>query len=269
MIRKLTQTDHDQVMALITPEASFNLFTLGNIENHGYDSEDVEIFGDFDPDTNLLRGVLYRYTIYFGVYGLPSYDAAGFAKLLDNYDNVFGLSGKKDVMEIIAPHVPQLPDFREMFFAECTLASLKPQADSPHPVQKATPQDAPDIVTLEYSIEEFGREETQEIATTRKADNLARGISRTHMIRIDNQVVSASSTAAENSQSAMLVGVCTATGHRNQGYVSAILSKQLPELFESKQTVCLFYDNPRAGDIYKRLGFYDIGKYVTLKPAQN
>jgi predicted GNAT family acetyltransferase len=28
--------------------------------------------------------------------------------------------------------------------------------------------------------------------------------------------------------------------------------------------LCLFYDNPKAGNIYKRLGFKDVDKWVML-----
>lgn len=39
MIRKLTVSDNEEVMALLKPEATQNLFIIGDIENFGYESD--------------------------------------------------------------------------------------------------------------------------------------------------------------------------------------------------------------------------------------
>ncbi|MGP4075489.1 GNAT family N-acetyltransferase [Halobacillus sp. K22] len=62
--------------------------------------------------------------------------------------------------------------------------------------------------------------------------------------------------------SAMVVGVCTHPEHKNQGYASVCMTKLCQELLAEGKMLCLFYDNPEAGSIYKRLGFEDIGKWM-------
>ena len=59
--------------------------------------------------------------------------------------------------------------------------------------------------------------------------------------------------------SAMIVGVATDKDYRNQGLASAVMSKLCEEVLNEGKELCLFYDNPSAGKIYKRIGFTDIG----------
>lgn len=40
------------------------------------------------------------------------------------------------------------------------------------------------------------------------------------------------------------------------------MTKLCHELLAEGKMLCLFYDNPEAGSIYKRLGFEDIGKWM-------
>ena len=87
---------------------------------------------------------------------------------------------------------------------------------------------------------------------------------RVYFIKENEKVVSTVSTTAENSKSAMIVGVCTAPRYRKQGYVTAILTEMLQDLFKEKESVCLTYNNPEAGNIYKRSGFVDIGMWTML-----
>ncbi len=48
---------------------------------------------------------------------------------------------------------------------------------------------------------------------------------------------------------------------RNRGYASAALTRLCAELLAQGKQPCLFYDNPAAGVIYRRLGFEDIGPW--------
>ncbi len=84
---------------------------------------------------------------------------------------------------------------------------------------------------------------------------------RTFYIKDEGRAVASASTTAENSLSAMVVGVCTDVNHRNKGLASVCLSALCEQLLAEAKSLCLFYDNPAAGSIYKRLGFKDIGMW--------
>ena len=89
---------------------------------------------------------------------------------------------------------------------------------------------------------------------------------RTYIIRNEEGVmVSSASSTAENSQSAMIVSVGTRPGYEKRGYATRCLEKLCSDLLAEGKTLCLFYDNPEAGNIYKRIGFKDIGMWSLVR----
>lgn len=64
--------------------------------------------------------------------------------------------------------------------------------------------------------------------------------------------------------SAMIVGVATHQAFREQGLASRVMAQLCADLLHEGKSLCLFYDNPHAGVIYKRLGFQDIGSWTIV-----
>lgn len=269
MIRKLTKNDHAQLMELVLPQASINLFIIGDVEMYGYDTDFQELWGDFE-EQGQLRGVLLRYYDSFIVYGHENYDVPGFVQLIQNYPAQPTISGESSILMPLRPFFADSHQVKDTYFAECRVDTLKiaDNADLLAQVQQATVADAPSIAELLFTIDEFEMKKNLDfddyVKRIIKRYNDKAG--RDYFIAVDGNVVSSASTTAENSKSAMLVGVCTAPDYRMQGYTTAILSKLLPALFTEKESVCLFYDNPQAGKIYKRSGFVDIGIWTMLMP---
>lgn len=78
MIRKLTVSDNEKVMALLKSEATLNLFIIGDIENFGYDSDVQDLWGEFDA-TGELHAVLLRFDKFYLPYSKDaSFDAKAF-----------------------------------------------------------------------------------------------------------------------------------------------------------------------------------------------
>ncbi|MFP3916986.1 GNAT family N-acetyltransferase [Lysinibacillus telephonicus] len=82
---------------------------------------------------------------------------------------------------------------------------------------------------------------------------------RTYFIRVNGEMVTTASTTAENSRSAMVVAVATKEEFKRKGLATDCMIKLCKDLLAEGKELCLFYDNPEAGKIYKRLGFEDIG----------
>ena len=78
------------------------------------------------------------------------------------------------------------------------------------------------------------------------------------------KMLSVAQTTAENSKSAMVVGVATAKGYRDQGLMSACLSKLCWDVLGEGKTLCLFYDNPKAGSVYLGMGFEPVDNWVMI-----
>ncbi|MBA2875375.1 GNAT family N-acetyltransferase [Thermaerobacillus caldiproteolyticus] len=257
MIRRLTKNDHKLLFSLLKEEPSFNLFIIGDIESFGYDADFQDIWGEFD-ENGTLNAVLLRYYDSYIPYARTSFHMEAFAQLIrQTSTSSFVLSGKSEIVEQFE-HVLPLGNKRVTYFCECQTDKLATGTENID-IKKATLDDVDRIIALRQSIAEF-------TTTPRAREMLAKGLetntSRTYYIEEDGKMVASASTTAENSLSAMIVGVCTEEAYRQKGYASAIMKKLIQDLISEGKTLCLFYDNPKAGNIYKRLGFRDIGTWT-------
>ena len=97
----------------------------------------------------------------------------------------------------------------------------------------------------------------------RDADNLRRTLDGRKIVVTEDggRIVSVTMTTVEMTVAAMIGGVFTPEPWRNRGYASAAMTRLCTELISESKQPCLFYDNPAAGAIYRRLGFEDIGPW--------
>lgn len=149
---------------------------------------------------------------------------------------------------------------QDTFFAECT--SNEYLDETSLDVKKANKEHIGQIISLRRSIDEFtiGNNAEEMLRTSIESNT-----SRTYFTEEDGIMTSCVSTTAENSMSAMIVGVCTRKDFRKKGLATGIMKKLFKDVLEEGKILCLFYDNPEAGRIYKRLGFKDIGKWTMYR----
>nr|WP_263326215.1 GNAT family N-acetyltransferase [Neobacillus sp. Marseille-Q6967] len=257
MIRKLTQNDHDKVLAFLSDEPSINLFIIGDLEVFGYDSPFQEIWGDFSQKDE-LEAVLLRFHQSFIPYTKGEYDVSGFVSIMNDYQQPIYLSGKADLVEKFEPYESlKLGKKQVTYFAECLTSE---HLGTIHlPIKMAELEDVDRILELRSTIEEFQiRSDARDILI--QAMETKTG--RTYYTEENGVMTACVSTTAENSLSAMIVGVCTRKEHRRQGLATSIMQKLFHDVLSEGKTLCLFYDNPEAGRIYKRLGFKDIGRWT-------
>ena len=263
MIRKLTEHDNDQVFAFLSEEPSLNLFIIGDLEVFGYSSEFQEIWAEFDERNNSIKAVLLRFHQSFIPYANGEFDIEGFVSIMKRYNQPILLSGKSNIVEKFeAFDNLQLGKKQVTFFAECLTDECLSIEEQSITINKATIKDVDQIIKLRESIEEFPvRSDAREILVQAMESNTA----RTYYTVDHDVITSCVSTTAENSKSAMIVGVCTRKGYRRQGLATAIMRKLFKDVLDEGKTLCLFYDNPEAGRIYKRLGFKDIGMWTMYR----
>lgn len=258
MIRQLTEKDRQQTMDFVSDKPAENLFIIGDIEGYGFDSDIQKVWGDFNENGE-MRGVLLKYDQNYIPYAPGEYDAIGFAEIMNGDEDFTYLSGIEDIVAKLSPYLEKAPESpRVLYYAKCETAEKMPELPVGLEVKKAVPDDASRITDLMKSIPEFtGGNFNAET----KRQNLEKGFARCYYIEDDGVMVSSASSTAENSQSAMIVGVGTLPSHQKRSYASYCMSGICTELLSEGKMLCLFYDNPAAGNIYKRIGFVDIGKW--------
>lgn len=262
MIKKLTRLEHEETLEFLTEEAALNLFIIGDIETFGYDEDFQELWGDFD-DADKLRAVLLRFYDSYIPYSKGDFDTEGFIEIIKGNQELNGFSGKADIVEKFEKELSSHFTKKQItFFAECTGESFQESISGSLMIKEATLKDIDRIIALRETIKEF-------VPNPNSRDILQKGMetgtARTYYLEVDGRMAAAASTTAENSYSAMIVGVCTAEGYRKQGYASLVVEKLTKDVLAEGKSLCLFFDNPDAGRIYKRLGYNDIGLWTMYR----
>jgi uncharacterized protein len=261
MMRKLKASDNERVMDFLKDEAALNLFIIGDIEAFGYDSDFQELWGFFGEDHD-LSAVLLRFHNSFIPYAKTgSIPVKEFSKIIKSYPDKIFLSGKSDLVEKFE-NIPGIEIGKKQvtYFAECNTEEFLGQIE--FEIKKANTEDVDRIIELRAEIEEFHPNPN---APKILRQSLETGTGRTYYLEQNGQMVASASTAAENSMSAMIVGVCTHNDYRRRGLATAVMQKLFKDVMNEGKSLCLFYDNPEAGRIYKRLGFVDIGMWTMYR----
>jgi hypothetical protein len=262
MIRKLKKDDHESVFALIGHKPAENLFIIGDIEAYGYDSKFQEILGEFQEDK--LIAVLLRYDQNYIPFSDQHYDVKGFAEIINRNPKRFELSGLKHLIDPLQEFINRdVRKYSETFYAKCTGLAYEVDEENIKRAKYLQPSEYHENIEMLRSIPEFATGNFS-VEARERAENFKTG--RTCIVRNEQgTMVASASTTAENSQSAMIVGVGTRPGFERRGYATLCMEKLCSELLAEGKSLCLFYDNPAAGKIYKRLGFTDIGLWTMIR----
>ncbi|WP_408010622.1 GNAT family N-acetyltransferase [Pseudalkalibacillus sp. A8] len=231
MIRKLTKNDHEKVMGFLSEERALNLFIIGDIENFGYETNFQEIWGEWNKDGHMIA-VLLRYKGNFIPYAKGPFDVEGFAKIISSVENFQILSGKEDIIDQFSDYIYSNKK-KGMYFAEMIDGEALGLNLDREDIRIAEDEDVDTIFSLRERIEEFS-------GSMASRDSMLHSIQsktgRTYFIKEGDIAITSVSTTAENSMSAMVVGVCTDTDHRNKGLASRCLSALCDDVLKEGKT---------------------------------
>lgn len=259
---KLSNADIPAVLAYIAPEREVNLFIEGDIELYGLERDAVELFafGD-DWDSLLLR--------YYENYMLASNKAnpelAGVASFLKER-KMLCLSAKEAYLLQMQPYFPATK-VQGTYLCKLDKASFRPKPGGMQKPLQLGPDHAGAIVGLYKQIEEFAKPylEHEEEKTEQTRDNYEKGCIGFGIFEDDKLVCTANITARTKS-GAMIIGVATLPEYRKRGYASQVMSELCRQCFaEGMLFLCLFYDNPLAGELYHSMGFETIGRWAMMR----
>lgn len=258
MLHQLNQTHDEEVKTFLSAEPGFALFIIGDIENFGYDSSFQDIWGDRD-DRGALRAVLLRYYTNYVIYAPGDFDAKAVSDEIQKNNKWTNVNGWSETVRQVVPYMEE-GNARELYFAECK--GLETEYPVPETVVEAGFEDIDGIIELRSSIEEFSQPKDGAKMLRHKMETKS---GQDVVCKIDGQIVAGAATTAENSHSAMVVAVCTHPEHRKHGYASACVTQLVKAYSKLGKQLYLFYDNPKAGRIYNRIGFHEIGMYMMIQ----
>jgi predicted GNAT family acetyltransferase len=260
MIRKLNETFRYSLFKFLEKNPEINLFIIGDIENYGFDKDFQEIWGEYNDDGDYMA-VLLRFRTHFVFYSVcDDYSIDAFCKIIESCPDAADLSGGEYSIRKFIKRL-KFRKLREQHFARLSSKEKLLTPGSEHNVQRADIQDAEALYDLRQSIKEFSDFKT---TLENVKEMLSDGSGRTFCAKLGGKIVAAASTTAETKTAAMVISVMTHPAYRRGGYATSCVYRLCRELLSEGKGLCLFYDNPAAGNIYRKLGFEDIGKWITL-----
>lgn len=263
MIRKLNETDRVKTMEYLSEEPAINLFIIGDIEGFGFDEDFQDIWADFN-EFGEIDAVFLRYYENFIPYSKnESYDWSEFKTIIvekeEKSEGHVMMSGKASIIDKFDDI---LPNHRRRSTYFCELRNDKNLVqDIEEDIKQAGVEDSRRIYDLINEITEFNSSLNIE---ERIKNKLETKTGRVYYYEDNGLMTSVAQTSAENSMSAMVVGVATLKEYRQKGLMSKCLSKLCRDVLDEGKTLCLFYDNPKAGRVYHKLGFETLDKWVMV-----
>lgn len=260
MIRKLTEKDRETTISFLSEEPSINLFIIGDIGCFGFDKDFQELWGSFN-DSNELEGVLLRFNEnYIPYFKKQDFNISEFKNIIKEDSTRKMISGKEIIVSKFKD-ILRNSKVKSSYF--CELSDRDKLSAYNDLIQVATEEDAEKICNLLEGIEEFKETDTISVERIRRVINTNAG--RIYYIADENgEVCTVAQTTAENSKSAMVVGVATRKDCRRKGLMSQCLSKLCNDVLLEGKSLCLFYSNPEAGRVYHKIGFVSIDKWTML-----
>ena len=248
-MRLLGQADQPLLRRTLDQDPYYNLFMIGDLEMMGLEHEHLFYWAQFA--TGKMVGVAMRYRRNWCFYDAGGADVALFCRAVDDYPEDSVINGRASLVggiierlqrcEVISDH----PSFYCVQSPDLVLPAPE------HPTRRATVDDVAALVTHYETAGEMRR--------GAESLRLCLAHNRIFVSELGGKIVSAVLTHVETDTMAMIGGVYTPEPLRNRGYASAAMTALCTSLLEDGRQPCLFYDNPAAGAIYRRIGFQDIG----------
>jgi predicted GNAT family acetyltransferase len=134
-------------------------------------------------------------------------------------------------------------------------------------VERAEVADALEIAEVYSQISEFtGLYAADVNLRLKEISNRIKTKEGVHMfIKHDGKIISHANSAGETSVSGMIGGLLTLPAYRQQGLARKVISAVCRDLANRGKTACLFYDNPKADNLYQSLGFKATNKWTILE----
>lgn len=262
MIRQLNEGDRRVATRLLSEAPQLNLYMLSNLITPGFTADFCRFWGDVRNGD--LVGVVNLYMTGWSVYGRPDADWDGLARVIDDYRQ----AGERlqDNPGGVASILPYLRCYRATWVGEEQLMALDKgdfQAQSVPPeadVRRATWDDLSDLVNFYAGAEEMSRSQAAVERPLRDR--------RIWVARIGGEIAAAALTNAEVAGAAMIGGVYTRRSLRGRGLGQAVCSALCAELLAEGCTPHLYWENPAAGAIYRKLGFHPVGVWRSVRIAR-
>ena len=250
MINKVQKHEQEVVLDILRKDPSRSMFIYGDILQNGWETDYQEVW--IDRSIKGIDAIYLRYHKNLVVYAIRAIEDVEALKTFIHELPIQFLSGCKKHLELLGLNTLNAFGFREMYFCECqNLINTVMNTE----VTMAEPKHAKAIAEAIIQISEFAEMTSLEERIERIIERLSSGKGRAAIILDGDKVIAHANTAVETDHAVMVGAVLTLPAYRNQGLASQVVSTLTKHCLDDGKIPCLFYDNPKAGSIYHRLGY--------------
>jgi uncharacterized protein len=261
--RALTSRDSAAFYALCARYPMRTLTSRLNVEAHGFQGPVVRSWGVFNEAQDELAGLLLRYGNTAVAVDGDGGCAPAFANMIDEQRNIVGVRGSLEVVggiqALLRRYTPT--DWEDSYF----LTLHRPPAIDGAAFDNARRASLRDIDLLTELYSGAG-------AMYRSRSNVASKLAQSRVFVVDEppvgrrakRIASCALLNVEGADAGLIGGVYTLPSARGKGYAGACTALLAADLQRDGKTPCLFYENPIAGKVYRRLGFDDASRWAVL-----
>jgi predicted GNAT family acetyltransferase len=267
-IRRLTAADAPAVADLCSRYPLRMLTLRMHLEAYGYDSDSLLVWGAFSPEEVRLDGIVFRLNNTFILADGDGGCAQAFAALIDSESHVAGVRGTVETVTGVQSSL-QRHTSTNWEISTC-LRLLKPPSIAPEAlaaVRRATPNDLAPLAEHYASAANMYRSRSN-VAARLETNRVFIAAERPDLTG-SGPILSSALLNVEGKDAGLIGGVFTQPQARGRGYAAACTAALALDLQRDGKTPVLFFENPVAGRVYRKLGFEECGKWALLYLAPN
>jgi GNAT superfamily N-acetyltransferase len=189
--------------------------------------------------------------------------SALFCKLIDSELGIAGIRGSAELVSGIRMGIQR---YRVAEWEDSYLMRLPiPPACAPHTIALARQASMRDLDMLAQLYQDAG-------GMYRSRANVAAKLAESRVFVVEEpalgrrakRIASCALLSPEGSDAGLIGGVYTTPAARNKGYAAACVSALSLDVQRDGKLPVLFYENPVAGALYRKLGFEECGRWGVL-----
>jgi uncharacterized protein len=260
-VRKCGEDDRAELGRFFQKEPYYGLFFMGNVQKIGFSNPGLHYWGGYHGD-ELVAVLMNYYSNWSILAGDEPFDLSPLVAVLDQHDNVDRWTGKQWIIEEM---MAKSQRYRFGTVHHDYFCALQEEDFVPGSVEGVRKSDLSDEQAVHHL---YAQGEFHHITGDVYRRRLSESGCRSFVLETGGRMVSTAGTSAETNEAAMIGGVFTLGDERGKGYGSRVMTALCRELLAEGIEPCLFYDNPSAGVIYRRLGFRDIGMFLMTQDIE-
>jgi len=265
-VHKLTVDNHKEIVELFGENIGDYCFIIDDLLRNKYEGEGFHVYGEYENDK--LVSILLNNFINITYYSNEDRPVEVYKDIVKKL-NFMKLSGPGSLIEKFIPYVEVKEDTLSYMGVIKNISVEKRYRDLSVNVINSEEEFGMLHELLMTSEEYWGciPEDKGEFIKNNMINN--RNNKRTAYLSVDYEMVSSCSTIIEGEKSAIIAGVVTNPKYRNLGYGTETLIGLFEMLLKEGKYPYLFYNNPAARSVYKKMGMKEVCEWRVIWVQQN